>query len=910
MNRNKLVIFTAFSIVLTLILISNGFKYNSVKADLPVNQNKLGSSFIATDLKVNLLSQPLGIDTSSPSFSWVDTSIQQNESQTAYQILVSTSLNNLNNDIGDLLDTGKINSTESSYIKLNSLSLSKDTLYYWKVRIWNRFDLVGSYSTPEALTTATTWSGGNTPTWVNSNSDFTFLRNEFKIADKSKIAKAIISVTASSPEITRQYVYNLFLNANSIGMGPARSANVATEQQYNTYDVTNYLQNGNNSIGILNYTTTGKQFLLQMKIFYTDGTSTIIANSSRDVASWKALDGTKIFGESNSLGTGYYTQAAENIDARIFPYGWDSPGFNTLGWSTPVKVTPFTTTLVPSTVENESRYISNASKVIDKGNGDYFIDLGKEIVGGIKLNIASPVATQITINSGEQLSGDNTVKWQMNTGNIYQEKWTLKAGIQTIQNYSMKSFRYVEILNSPVVITTDNIKSIAIRQQFNDAQASFSSSNSSLNQIYDLVKYSVEATNQNLYVDSQSRERATYEGDGLINMLSSYAMQSSYALPRYSIQYLTYNRTWPAEYKLMYVMMIWNDYLYTGNMDLLKRNYATIKNDKLNDGLFDTKYNLLKRPNSNSNGTDAILLDWPANERDNYDLVDAEYNTVFNSFAYASYLDMSKISTAIGNASDTTYYANRANALQSGMIKYLYNTKEQEFSDGLTSAGEQINHFAQHASVFPLALGVVNDVTIENSIVSHIKADGIKGSIYEGFFVLQALYNSGADQGNTAMDILTSTGINSWMHVIDLGTTITPEDWDPSLKSNMTFSHPWGSAPASQLTSGMFGIHPLSPGFTKFQIKFQPGDTQTASIKTPTIKGSIEASYTTTNSNYIIDTTETVPVNTFATVYIPTGTSIYSTIVVDGRSLQAVYQDNYIVVQLSSGKHEIAIPRS
>jgi hypothetical protein len=915
MNKNKLMIFSIFTllIIFTFNEYAYGYSSNSNEINTSLTSNNYGASFVPTELRVNLLEQPLGIQNTDPSFSWVDNAPDQNESQTAYQLLISTSLDKLNQNIGDTIDTGEVFSAESSYVKISNLLLSKDSLYYWKVRIWNKSNVVGLYSDPQAITTATDWSGGTNPIWVNTNGtsqtgDFAFFRNEFQITDKSKIEKAIVSVTASSPEPSRQYVYNLFLNGNSIGMGPARSKDVETEQQYNTYDVTNYLQNGMNAVGALAYTTLGKQFLLQMKLFYTDGTSKILLNSGRDINSWKALDGTSIFGENNSLGTIYYTQAAENIDANLFPYGWDKPGFDDSNWSTPIDANPFTTTLVPSTVENEGRYTDNVATVVNKGNGDYFIDLGKEIVGGIQLNLISPVSQQITIHSGEQLIGDDTVQWQMDTGNNYEEKWTLKQGPQIIQNYGMKTFRYVEILNCPVAITTQNIQAIAIRQAFDDSESSFNSSNNALNQIYNFVKYTVKATSQNLYVDSQSRERGSYEGDTLISMLSSYAVQSSYALPRYSIEYLNYNRTWPAEYKLMSIIMAWNDYLYTGNMDLLKADYEILKTNKLDDNLYDPTYNLLKRPSEDSSGLDAILVDWPSSQRDDYDLKDAEYNTVFNSFAYAAYNDMAKISSALGENNDNNFYANRATLIKSAMIKYLYNSQKGAFYDGLKWDGTPIEHYAQHASVFPLSLGVVDDATMQNSIVNHIKEDGIKGSIYEAFFVLQGLYN--ANSGDIAMNIMTSTGERSWEHLInDLSATITPESWDPSIKSNMTFSHSWGSAPASQITSGLFGIMPLSPGFDTFQIKFQPGNVESATITTPTIKGTIEASYSMTNSNYIMDTEETVPVNTTATVYIPAHNVENNTVFVDGTPLKAVQQGNYLVVQLGSGTHEVALPR-
>jgi hypothetical protein len=54
------------------------------------------------------------------------------------------------------------------------------------------------------------------------------------------------------------------------------------------------------------------------------------------------------------------------------------------------------------------------AKVEDKGNGNYFIDLGKEIVGGLRLtlNEEGVAGTDITILYGEELLSENSVKWK------------------------------------------------------------------------------------------------------------------------------------------------------------------------------------------------------------------------------------------------------------------------------------------------------------------------------------------------------------------------------------------------------------------------------------------------------------------------------------------------------------------
>lgn len=737
---------------------------------------------------------------------------------------------------------------------------------------------------------------------VAAESDFVFLRDSFDLDDTSDIQKAVVSVTSTSSAETKQYTYGLYLNGASVGVGPSPS--IDGEVRYNSYDVTSQLKDGENVIGALNYALSGKQFLLQMTVFYKDGTSKVLVNSGRDASSWRYLDGTAVFGESGTVGTSYYVQSRENIDATLYPFGWDNIGFDDSAWLPVNSAGSFTAdNLKPAAESNMSKVYGSAATVVDKGNGDYFIDLGKEVVGGLSLTVDPSATAKIELRYGEEESGTDSVKYQMRTGNDYEETWTLKPGSQTIENFGLKTFRYVEILNSPVTITADDVRSISERQAFDEDASGFTSSSDSLNSIYDMTKYTIEETNQDLEVDSQSRERTAYQGDAFINMLSSFAVDPDVTLPRYTTEYLDYNPTWPAEYKLMSVILTWDDYMYTGDLSIVSRYYDELKSDRLYDDMFDPTYDLIKRVNDGENQPDSVLVDWPVDEQDGYDTADAEYNTVLNAVAYGAYSDIAQMANVLGNTADAATYGTMASKIQNGMMTELYNSATGAFSDGLTADGTRIDHYAQHASAFALAFGVVTDPTEQKAVAAYVGKDGtFKTSVYGALFVLAGLYN--ADAGDTAMELMNGTGLRSWNHMInDLGATISAEDWDPSLKSNMSFSHPWGSAPASQIVSGLFGIQPLTAGFSTFKVKFQPGGLTSAQVKVPTIKGEIDASF---NASSGFSSSVSVPCNTRAEVYIPAPESS-TTLVVDGTPQIAERSGDYLYVELGSGSHTVTL---
>lgn len=1073
--RHIIVKFTA-AFLTAMLLMSYCFEPQKVSA---------ASTQAPENLKVNLLNEAYGIPTENPSFSWTFKGSGKNEKQTAYEIIVSSSSDKAALNDGDVADTGKVESNESSDVKIDGLNLSDNSLYYWKVKIWysNGTDkLESNYSQPSAITTAVgsdwagseaVWSGdtnysrigwsdysidvdmkivqnrtgiifrmsndgenfymwqfsasensfcphickngvykklssvslskkgitlkqnqyyhvkitalnnsintylnnklvssetrsdfkegtigtrngatetakfknfkvtrltasGNSAERLYSSSfasgkndftggtlsgnelnlgkshkialpvfkdNFVFLRHKFSVTDTSKIEKAIVSVTASNSKETKQYIYDLHLNGKSVGVGPVRP--IGDEIRYNTYDVTSLLQNGTNVIGAINYTVSGKQFLLQMTVFYKDGSKEILLNSGRDGSKWLSIDGTKAFGDNGvSVGTSYYTQAAENIDAASFPYGWDSDAdFDDSDWS-PVKSAGNISVerLVPSTVSNVTKFEQSPVSVTEKGDGGYFIDFGKEVIGQISLTLTSTKASQITVRYGEETDGTN-VKYKLKAGNTYQEFWNLKNGPQTITTFGMKCYRYVEILNSPVEITAENIKAISTREAFDSSESDFTSSDSLLNKIYDTCKYTIEETDQDLHVDSQLRERKPYQGDELINMFTSYTVNSDAALPRYTTEYLINNSTWPAEYKLFNVILCWEDYMNTGNIDLLKLCYDNLKNNYLYGSLFDSKYGLLKCSNSGRINNDSILVDWPECETDKYVFDGNTYNTVFNAVAYGAYKDMSLIAGVLGKAADADNYANIAAKIKRSLVSRLYNASMGAFSDGLKADGSRIEHYSQHASAFALAFGIADDAQQKSNLAYYIGKGGkFKTSVYGAFFVLSGLYN--ADSGYYAKKLMTSNDKNSWYNMIDkCGATITAESWNPSIKQNMTYSHPWGSAAAGQIKSGIFGIKPIAPGYSEFQIKFQPSDLKNASITVPTVKGSIKADFDTSQG---FSANVTIPFNTTAEVYIPETDNAVNTLNVDGSDITASRDGDYLKIQLGSGEHTVS----
>ena len=114
-------------------------------------------------LRTDYRESPLGIDDVAPHFSWQSDSSERNWKQSAYQIMVASSAENLHSGTADVWDSGKRNSSESGGIPYAGPPLESRKRYYWSVRVW---DLNGQSSQPNksawwemGLLQKSDWSG-------------------------------------------------------------------------------------------------------------------------------------------------------------------------------------------------------------------------------------------------------------------------------------------------------------------------------------------------------------------------------------------------------------------------------------------------------------------------------------------------------------------------------------------------------------------------------------------------------------------------------------------------------------------------------------------------------------------------------------------------------------------------------
>src|SRR4030066_1545455 len=106
----------------------------------------IGHAIAAEELRCEYRVNPLGIDSVQPRLSWIIQSHERGCAQTAYQILIASSDKLLNLDMGDLWDSGRVDSGQSNQIVYSGKPLMSRMRCYWKVRVWSQAGKASAWS--------------------------------------------------------------------------------------------------------------------------------------------------------------------------------------------------------------------------------------------------------------------------------------------------------------------------------------------------------------------------------------------------------------------------------------------------------------------------------------------------------------------------------------------------------------------------------------------------------------------------------------------------------------------------------------------------------------------------------------------------------------------------------------------
>jgi alpha-L-rhamnosidase len=883
-----------------------------------------GAPLAPTALRVDDVVNPVGTD-NAPYFGWLVNDPDPNEIQTQYQILVASSQATLDASVGDIWDSGVVASRLQNHVVYAGTPLASDTEYYWKVRTWDKTSTASPYSATGTfvvgLLTNADWSGAH---WIKRNTtiadDFTYYRKTVTLPNET-VARATVYVTSV-------HKYALYVNGVLVGKGP--SYHYPQYQYYNAYDIKGQVSaNAGNLFAIFNHWFGGGQgrppssrgVLMKAIVHYTDGTTTVVGTDKtwhqRQATSW-------VTGQSsrNGEGVGYI----ERIDARNLLPNWSSPGYNDSSWSTATDigahpVSPWTGTLAPDLsriIETEMTPVN----VTSKGGGKYVVDLGKVYPGVPRITFSGGTSGGVVnMRGGYALNAAGEIDTTKNQSTNMSYVAVLSGVTFSYQPAEYLGMRYFQIDNAPMAVTPSNFKFVERHSAMDDTRSLFTSPNTTLNAVWDLMKHSLTVGAQEEFVDTPTREKGGFLGDGAIQSTEAMPVMAERVLTRKSlnefIQSMTQywsnaanrgriNAVYPntdgardiPDYTQAYLPWVWEYYLETGDRTFLATQYSRLKDvadyvERSRSATTGLVTNLVGGSGSYQYG----IVDWPAPMRFGYDMTAAR--TVINGWAYADNDIVSKIAEELGNTGDRDIYRDRANALRAAINGQLLDASGV-YVDGLSATATRSTHVSQHANMFPLALGIVPSAQV-GSVIAEVEALHMSVGMVTVWWLVRAL--GGADQGAALVDLFTNTNNLGWARCLSRGATATWESWTADAGTDSQ-SHAWGSAGLYGFVRYILGVTPLLPQYE--QVRIKPLDFQAAlpaaSGRVPTDRGDITVAWDRDTARFFM--TVTIPVNVSAVVYVPKAGTTGPLVRVDGVDMAGTEEGGYVQVSgIGSGTH-------
>ncbi len=524
------------------------------------------------ELRCEYRVNPLGIDETVPRLSWIVTSDHRGQSQTAYQILVAGSREQLQKDRADLWDSGKVAGRETVNIAYQGSTLPSRQVCHWKVRVWDRDGRPSDWSAPAMWTMGlldpNDWQAryvsfqDTAP--VHKDPKSLYLpparqyRKEFQAS--KPVRRATLYATALG-------IYELALNGQRVSDGWFAPGWTDYHQRayYQTYDVTPLVQSGGNAIGAwvadgwysgyvgfglltgmgterIGRYTYGKtpSLMAQLEIEYQDGSVEIVGTDR----TWK-VTGEGPIREADLLMGEFY-------DARLQTPSWSKPGFDDRHWQTAILAEENGN---PTATFYEARNPAEAGKGpgiegrrIDLGfkrprleafpglpvrvteeirpieitqpePGKAIFNLGQNFAGVVRLKVKGPAGHQIRLRHGEMLHPDG----RLMTENLrkaraidhYVCNGDPEGEVYT-PRFTFHGFQYVEVSNLPGLPNLDTITGLVLNSD-TPLTSSFECSDPMVNRLFKNVVWTQRANFLDLPTDCPQRdERMGWTGDAQV----------------------------------------------------------------------------------------------------------------------------------------------------------------------------------------------------------------------------------------------------------------------------------------------------------------------------------------------------------------------------------------------------------
>ncbi|NEU63503.1 alpha-L-rhamnosidase [Paenibacillus sp. ALJ109b] len=846
---------------------------------------------------------PIGLDITSPRLSWHLQSDHRNCVQSDYQIQLSRT-----EDFAQIeWDSGKKSSDQSIHVELEHWVPEARTRYYYRIRAWER---AGDESDWSETAYFETGFMGSEDAWqaewitVDSSSQqdesCPRLRTLFEL--KKPIASARIYVTALG-------LYELHLNNQRVGKAyftPGWTS-YSKRLQYQVYDVTDQLQNGQNILGAYlgdgwykgylgwekkqKIYGTNAGLLLELHIHYTDGSEEHIISDRNWKSSPSAIRSSDIY-------------MGETYDARMESEWQDS---SLVQWS-PVGVLNYSKEIiiaqenVPVTPIEQIKPIALFTTPL----GERVLDMGQNMVGWVRFSIQGETGHSVELLHAEILDHQGNFYTENLRGATQCIRYTLKgAGVETYEpRFTFQGFRYVKLIGFPEEIRLEDFTGVVLHSNM-ERTGDFKSSSPLVNQLHHNILWGQKGNFVDVPTDCPQRdERLGWTGDAqMFIRTSSYLMNTAPfftkwlrdlqadqgedgGIPFYvpdlksstSDGWADTNHS-SAAWGDAAVICPWTIYEMYGDVRLLAEQYDSMKRwinyihaQGENPYLWNTGFHfgdwlgLDSKPDSYIGATDKEFV-----------------ATAF--YAYSVSLTR-KAAEVLGQAEDVTYYDN----LHDNIVVAFQN----EF---VTPAGK-LAVPTQTAHVLALHFDLLDSTARKRTIDQLGKLVADAGNhLTTGFVGTPYLNPVLSDTGHhdLAYTLLFQEDYPSWLYQVTQGATTVWEHWDGIREDGSlwsadmnSFNHYAYGAIGEWLYRYVAGINTdeQQPGFRIVHIEPKPGPgLEWVEASFETMYGSVTSNWYRRDNNEM-EVRVTIPANTTGTVLLP-GADV-QTVLENGKAVDQV----------------------
>ena len=832
---------------------------------------------------------PVGIDVPEPRFSWILSSSRRGQGQSAYRILVASSGEALNNDVGDKWDSGVVASDASVNVPYAGAALASGERCCWKVRVWDARSAASAWSASACFEMGLLYPGDWSGLWIGAESDLAapLLRKEFTLEQPVATARLYLCGLG---------LCELSINGARVGdrvLDPALT-DYRERVPYVTHDVTRYLRPGGNVIGVMlgngwyrGLTRQRYRFadtlnlLLQLNITDDDGTRTSVVSDT----TWQVERGPITH---NSL------QEGETYDARLELPGWDAPGYDAAGWSDARETEPpvgalFSQLMPPMKVIETRR----PERLTSPRAGIHVFDFGQLFGGWIRIRLQGPAGAQVVIKHSSRLRPDGTIDDDAYPGPRESDTYVLRGdpGGETYEpRFTFHPVHYVQITGLPRPPELADVAGKVVHTAV-DPSGEFACSNELLNRIHRNVTWTMRNALKGFPMDCLHREPLGYNEPASVSSLLytrrhmplfwskwlddiKAARRPDGSLSDWAPELPGSNREHDAAQAGNYPPLIWYLYQYYEDERILADHYPVMRGwvDYLGtiaeDGLITTGW------------LGDHMLPGPAPGWEEYVAEETPPPLIWTGYYYRGALVVARAAEVLGRSEDAARYAALAEA-----IRGSFNAAYFDPGSGNYAAGSQT------ANAFALALGVVPEER-RADVIDNLRREIMEthgGHIHTGHAgttsVIEVLTRHGRAGGAEALFALaTATTYPGWGYMVSQGATTIWEcwgqDWAPGHKPRAT-SHRadsmmmWGCIDkffyhclAGLDEPGFHGSGTMAPGFREFRIApHVAGDVTWARASIKTVRGTVASSWKLVDG--ALELAVQIPVNSHATVAIP-----------------------------------------